>query len=251
MRAKTIAWSGRSARSTSTSVSALSPDFTSTENCSTVSTVSVGRLDLDRDRVVEVAVGQRADRRRHRRAEERGLAAVGREREDPLDVLQEAEVEHLVGLVEDDEAAAVQDQRGALDEVEHAPDRAHDDRARRRAAAPAGSGSARRRRRRPRRRPCAAPYARSACVTWMHSSRVGVSTSAWTSWLGGVDVLEDRQAERGRLARARLRLADHVAPLEQRRGWPAPGSGWAARSRRPAARARMDSERPRSAKAVT
>ena len=25
------------------------------------------------------------------------------------------------------------------------------------------------------------PYARSACVTWMHSSRVGVSTSAWTS----------------------------------------------------------------------
>ena len=25
------------------------------------------------------------------------------------------------------------------------------------------------------------PYTRSACVTWMHSSRVGVRTSAWTS----------------------------------------------------------------------
>ena len=29
-------------------------------------------------------------------------------------------------------------------------------------------------------RPLLAPYARSACVTWMQSSRVGVSTSAWT-----------------------------------------------------------------------
>ncbi len=32
-----------------------------------------------------------------------------------------------------------------------------------------------------------------------------------------VDVLDDRQAERGRLARARLRLPDHVAAFEQRR----------------------------------
>ena len=29
------------------------------------------------------------------------------------------------------------------------------------------------------------PYARRACVTWMHSSRVGVSTSAWTSGSSG------------------------------------------------------------------
>ena len=29
--------------------------------------------------------------------------------------------------------------------------------------------------------PLRAPYARRACVTWMQSSRVGVSTSAWTS----------------------------------------------------------------------
>ena len=28
--------------------------------------------------------------------------------------------------------------------------------------------------------PLCAPYVRSACVTWMHSSRVGVSTSACT-----------------------------------------------------------------------
>ena len=49
----------------------------------------------------------------------------------------------------------------------------------------------------------------------MHSSRVGVRTSAWTSRLAGIDVLDHRQAEGGGLARARLRLADHVAPLEE------------------------------------
>ena len=97
-----------------------------------MSTVSVLGLDLDVRRVVEVAVGELADRRRHRRAEQRGLAAVRRQREDPLDVLEEAEVEHLVGLVEDDEAARAEVQRGARDEVEHAADGADDDRARRR-----------------------------------------------------------------------------------------------------------------------
>jgi hypothetical protein len=55
----------------------------------------------------------------------------GRERQDPLHVLEEPEVEHLVGLVEDDEAAVVQDERVAGDEVEHAADGAHDDVARR------------------------------------------------------------------------------------------------------------------------
>src|SRR4051794_6687361 len=33
--------------------------------------------------------------------------------------------------------------------------------------------------------PLVLPYARSACVTWMHSSRVGVSTIAWTSSSSG------------------------------------------------------------------
>src|SRR4051812_3632886 len=33
--------------------------------------------------------------------------------------------------------------------------------------------------------PLRAPYARSAWVTWMHSSRVGVRTRAWTSWTDG------------------------------------------------------------------
>ena len=43
--------------------------------------------------------------------------------------------------------------------------------------------------------------------------------------LGGIDVLDDRQAERGGLARARLGLADDVAALRAAAGSPAPGSG--------------------------
>ena len=113
------------------------------------------RLHLHRDGVVEVAVGERADRG--------GMVALnsavwrpGRQREDLLDVLEEAEVEHLVGLVEHDEAALVQDERVARDQVEHAADGPDDDVPARLAAAPAACGSARRRTRRRRRRPCAA-----------------------------------------------------------------------------------------------
>jgi len=85
------------------------------------------RLDLDDLGVVHVAVGQLADRRWHRRAEQGGLAAGGRQREDFLDVLEEAEVEHLVGLVEHQEAAVVQHQRVTRDQVEHPADGAHHD----------------------------------------------------------------------------------------------------------------------------
>ena len=66
--------------------------------------------------------------RRHRGAEERGLAArSGQRREDRLDVLEEAEVEHLVGLVEHHVAGAVEEQVVAADHVHHAADGADDD----------------------------------------------------------------------------------------------------------------------------
>ena len=48
-------------------------------------------------------------------------------REDLLDVLEEAEVEHLVRLVEHDVAARVQHQAVAADEVHHAADGADHD----------------------------------------------------------------------------------------------------------------------------
>ena len=61
-----------------------------------------------------------------------------------------------------------------------------------------------------------------ASATWIASSRVGVSTSAWTCGALRSSLLQDRQREGGRLAGAGLRLADQVAPGEQRgmvRAW--------------------------------
>jgi hypothetical protein len=68
-------------------------------------------LHMNDGRLIHVAVGELADGRGHRRAEERRLAAGGGHREDSLDVLEKAEVEHLIGLVEHDEARVVQDER--------------------------------------------------------------------------------------------------------------------------------------------
>jgi DNA-binding NtrC family response regulator len=52
------------------------------------------------DLVAQVAPSQRDHRSRHRRGEQHGLTDRGHLRHDPLDIRQEPEVEHLVGLVE-------------------------------------------------------------------------------------------------------------------------------------------------------
>ena len=65
------------------------------------------------------------DLRRDRRAEQRQLLVVGRPGQDRLDVLGEAHVEHLVGLVEYDEPQLAQVE-GALLEVVHHPARRTD-----------------------------------------------------------------------------------------------------------------------------
>ena len=54
-------------------------------------------------------------------------------------------------------------------------------------------------------------------VTWTHSSRVGVRTSAWTCELARIDLLDDRDAEGRGLAGAGLRLTDEVLATPQRR----------------------------------
>jgi hypothetical protein len=167
-------------------------------------------------RVVEVAVGQRADRRRHRRAEQRRLAAVGRHVQDALDVLEEAQVEHLVGLVQDDEAAAVQDERRALGEVEHAPDRPDDDVAAGAQLRLLGAD----------RRATEDGDDVDALALAVGADRLGHLDAQLTRrgedqrlHLADrrIDVLEDGQAEGRGLAGAGLRLADHVPPLEHRR----------------------------------
>ena len=81
--------------------------------------------NADRDRVVHMALGELRNRRGHRRREKPCLPTRRAHPQDLLDVLDEPQVEHLVGLVEDDEANRGQHQDVARDQVHHAPDRGH------------------------------------------------------------------------------------------------------------------------------
>ena len=84
-------------------------------------------LDGDLDRVREVLLRDPADLRRHRRGEQRHVLAVGGVGEDRLDVLGEAHLQHLVGLVEDEEAQLAQVERALLEVVHDAARGADDD----------------------------------------------------------------------------------------------------------------------------
>ena len=87
----------------------------------------VGRVDgPDVGRLGHVAAGQGDDRARHGGREEHGLPRVGRQREHPLDVGQEAQVEHLVGLVQHDGPDVAELQVALLGQVEQ-PARGADD----------------------------------------------------------------------------------------------------------------------------
>ena len=85
------------------------------------------RLDADLDRIRQPRLGDPADSRGHGGGEERDLASGRGLLEDPVDILCEAHVEHLVGLVQDERLEHVQRERAALEMVHHAPGRADDD----------------------------------------------------------------------------------------------------------------------------
>ena len=71
-------------------------------------------------RVGQIFVGKALDRLRHGRREEQGLALGRDDLHDPLQGMDEAEVEHLVGLVEDEDLEAAKIDRALLDQVEQA-----------------------------------------------------------------------------------------------------------------------------------
>ena len=79
-----------------------------------------GRRDHDLDRVVEVFLGQGGDRLRHRRREQQGLALARQQLHDPLQGVDEAEIEHPVGFVENQNLDARQHERAAVDQIEQA-----------------------------------------------------------------------------------------------------------------------------------
>ncbi|VUD75088.1 hypothetical protein MET9862_05728 [Methylobacterium symbioticum] len=82
-----------------------------------------GAGHLDALGVVQERVREALDLRRHRRREEQRLAREGHHLHDALDVGDEAHVEHAVGLVDDEELDAGQQQLAALEMVEQAPRR--------------------------------------------------------------------------------------------------------------------------------
>ena len=166
---------------------------------------------------MQVLLRHPADRGGHGRGEERDLLGVGGVREDGLDILGEAHLEHLVGLVEH-EVLQLGEVEGALVEVVHDPaGRADDDvdaAAERRqldaVALAAVDGQ----------HVHAAhvrAYFSNASQTCRASSRVGASTSACGRLLREVEPVEDRQRECRGLAGAGLREADDVAAGEQGR----------------------------------
>jgi hypothetical protein len=173
------------------------------------------RGDADRDRVVHVGLGEPRDGRRHGRREEQGLAAVRAHPQDLLDVLDEAEVEHLVGLVEDDVAGRGQHERLARDQVHHPADRGNHY---------LGAMA----------QPRLLLADRSAAEDRHHvhalqmlgvgAQRLGDLDAELASrgeddglrlLVLRIDVLEHRQAEGGGLAAPCLRLSDHVVAVEQ------------------------------------
>ena len=87
----------------------------------------LGRLGADVGRLVHEGAGQRDDRVGHGRREQHRLAGVRGAGQDALDIGQEAQVEHFVGLVKDQHREPAELQVVLLGEVEQATRGADDD----------------------------------------------------------------------------------------------------------------------------
>ena len=72
----------------------------------------------DLDRIAQELVRELADRLGHGRREEQRLALLGEQRHDALERVDEAQVEHLVGLVEHEDLDVLERQRALVDQVE-------------------------------------------------------------------------------------------------------------------------------------
>jgi hypothetical protein len=83
--------------------------------------------DLDAQRIVLVVLGELDDRLGQRRREQQALALGRRRLQDEFEIVAEAEIEHLVGLVEHDGLQRGNVEPVALDMVAQAAGRADDD----------------------------------------------------------------------------------------------------------------------------
>ncbi len=177
-----------------------------------------GPLDLDAHRVAQVAPRDGVDARRQGRREQHGLAIGGRGAEDRLDVLGEAHVEHLVGLVEHDHADAVEPQRAAVDVVDRPAGRGDDDvHAVAQGAELAADRLAAVDRQDPHAELAAVAVDRLGHLHGELARRDQHEGDGLRPADGRIDQLQRRQGEGGGLAGARGRLAEHVVAGEDRR----------------------------------
>ena len=150
------------------------------------------------------------DPRRDGGREEGGLAGGRGARHDALDVRREAAIEHLVALVEDEDAEVLEIEVALAQVIEGPAGRADDDLSA--AGERAGLGD---------QGPAAVEQgqlagggrARGFSITpptWIASSRVGTRISAWTPRAAGSQPLDERQAEGEGLAGAGPGLPDDV-----------------------------------------
>ena len=174
-------------------------------------------LDGDLGGVGEVLLRDPPDLRRHGGREQRDVLVVRRPREDRLDVLREAHLQHLVGLVEHQEAQLGQVEGALLEVVHDASGGADHDvhaAAQRREldAVPLAAVD---------RQHVQARQVRGVALEGLRDLERelagGRQHQGLRRLLPHVDLGEDRHRERGGLAGAGLRQPDDVAALEQRR----------------------------------
>ena len=183
----------------------------------------VGRADVRR--LAHVSPRQGDDLAGHRGREQHGLAGRGQHRYDPLDIGEEAHVEHFVGLVEHEDLHVPEDQMPLPSQVDQATGRTDDD------LDAAGQGLDLRLVRPP---AVHAEHARAelgagllevlgdlqAQLAGGHDDQglggalAGVGQLVELGGAGRRDPLQQRDAEAERLAGAGLGLADQVAALE-------------------------------------
>ncbi len=186
-------------------------------------------LDFDAHRVAQELRGEARDRRLEGRREQNGLAHLRRLGGDALDVVDEAHVEHAVGLVEHEHLELREVDAAALEVVDQAARRGDEN-----VDAAAELADLRR----IRRTAIDAHDAHPRVLAVLHGLRgyllrqlarrrqhqhariahaVSVSRCRPRSPRHGRNTLQGRQHEGRRLAGAGLRRADDVAALEQRR----------------------------------
>ena len=189
-----------------------------------------GRRHGDLDRIAQHLLGELGNVARHGRGEQQRLALRGQLRDDLADVVNEAHVEHAVGFVEHEKLDVAEAQRIAAHEVEQAARRGDEDvdAVEQRAHLAAHRHAADRQRGADAEMPAVGAEAVEDLAGQLarraeHQDAAGLALRP--PRVGG-EMMQDRQRERGGLAGAGLRDADHVAARQDDAEWSASGSGW-------------------------